>query len=489
MNNLRIVPRVDNLSEALTRLEPERVKVLADYLRSPEFECQVAHLLISRFYVTADLPSLVRDEVNTALRLRGIPDRSRMEITDSIITSMEAACEQVRMQARHSGLTLGEMPLLTHLASMAARNAEVMRSVASLAQIEVRAATMRGQVGAAFGRVRLPHVALNRTLSWDDLYVPPRLVSHASGERITDLTELVQLGRTSVVLGDPGAGKSTLVARLAHLLATDDNEQRVPFVLALRTLSSQFKRGLRPIKDYLKGVASVRHNVEFDDHEVEYLLLHGRAIVILDGLDEVVDLALRGSIIELIESFSNLYPLVTILVTSRRVGYSRQQPPMSADALAASPAVAFDSREFPIVEVLHFDHEQVGHYVAKWFALDDRDNEQHSLGAAFLRESRSVADLRSNPLLLSLLCATYSSEQAIPRNRALLYEHCALMVFNKWDSIRGIQVPEAFHGRLRGAVKYLAWEMFNAGRQTDLPRRKVLELVSRLSHPPPDRPG
>ena len=52
-----------------------------------------------------------------------------------------------------------------------------------------------------------------------------------------------------------------------------------------------------------------------------------------------------------------------------------------------------------------FKDEQVSEYVQKWFAVDlDLTKEEKKLkGEAFLTESKTVSDLRCNPLMLGLM--------------------------------------------------------------------------------------
>ena len=53
-------------------------------------------------------------------------------------------------------------------------------------------------------------------------------------------------------------------------------------------------------------------------------------------------------------------------------------------------------------------------------------------------ESEKVSDLRSNTLMLSLMCNIYRQENYIPENRPKIYQKCAEMLFKKWDKHRGI---------------------------------------------------
>jgi len=56
---------------------------------------------------------------------------------------------------------------------------------------------------------------------------------------------------------------------------------------------------------------------------VDLLLLTGRAVVIFDGLDELLDTSRRADVTTRVERFCAEYPLAPVLVTSRQVGYDQ----------------------------------------------------------------------------------------------------------------------------------------------------------------------
>src|SRR5207302_54277 len=56
---------------------------------------------------------------------------------------------------------------------------------------------------------------------------------------------------------------------------------------------------------------------------VDLMLLTGRAVVILDGLDELLDTSCRADVTTRVERFCAEYPLARVLVTSRTVGYEQ----------------------------------------------------------------------------------------------------------------------------------------------------------------------
>src|SRR5690606_10608434 len=104
-----------------------------------------------------------------------------------------------------------------------------------------------------------------------------------------------------------------------------------------------------------------------------------------------------------------------------------------------------------IYRLTAFTEEQVREYVGKWFAIEaDNLNDQTKVQVrSFMAESHNVPDLRSNPLMLALMCNIYKGENYIPRNRPDVYQRCATMLFERWDKGRNIEVGLPFEEHIR----------------------------------------
>ncbi|MEU3647099.1 NACHT domain-containing protein [Lentzea sp. NPDC034063] len=406
--------------------------VLAAYLESPDFATVVVQNRVGNMAGKGAL-----DQLREGLRLAGMSSDPVRRVADIVHDAMVAACREVAPHFAGSSAKIDRSDLFTS----AATNSAMLRRLKSSARIYAFAARMRDQVAALHSRIRMPHAGVSRSVRYDQLYVEPTLSSPfalrlgAPGERV-------------LVQGDPGAGKSTLAAKFAHDVAVDGTG-RVPFLVVLREFATSFDEGGRDLLHYLEKLCLAPYNVKPPRDGVEYLLRTGRAVVILDGLDELVQTELRRRVVSLVEGFAHLYPLVPILVTARKIGY--EDAPLSVDLFLPS-------------SIAEFAPQQVAAYVRRWFTLDEATSpaERERLITSFMEDSAQIPELRSNPLLLTLLCAMYSSDRYLPRNLAQVYERCALMMFEQWDSKRGIMLPLKFHGRLRGAVQHLAWWMFTA---------------------------
>lgn len=460
------------VDELLADMTPTELKQLDRYLASPDFEEIALQYLLGRMLKDEPWEKLqvnVRHEIRHSVRNHvSLIQEDLLITTDAIFDALKVASLEVPTPTANdiSGTTAAAA---AHLVAASAANSRLLQRVSNLAAAHEFADHLRAQVISLHGHMRLPHLGVSRAVPYDELYVAPLLQPEKEPSNVPDLATLPLPGRRSVILGDPGAGKSTLAAKVAHDVAADiveGAEGRVPFLLVLREFAGLFREGGKGLVQYLEQACRAPYNLEPPPDAVAYLLGNGRAMVLLDGLDELVEPELRRRFVQLVHGFVARFPLAPILVTARRIGYSD---------------VPLDRGMFSVGVVSDLTDEQVERYTQRWFALDastaERDRAQ--MATSFVAESRSIAELRANPLLLALLCAMYSSEHYIPTNLAQIYERCAVMLFDRWDIMRGISEGPQFHGRLRGAIQYLAWKLFTADELTKaLPQHRLLHHLA-----------
>ena len=170
-----------------------------------------------------------------------------------------------------------------------------------------------------------------------------------------------------------------------------------------------------------------------------------------------------------IESFANFYPSVSILVTSREVGY--KEAPLNEEI-------------FNSFSLGSFNDEQVKEYTEKWFTvtIEETENKRTKKVEAFLNESKGVPDLQKNPLMLGLMCNIYRGEGYIPRNRPDVYEKCADMLFERWDKRRDIKLPipiQKIQTKIKPTIMYLAnWIYREQSLQGGVIEQKLITKAS-----------
>ena len=310
----------------------------------------------------------------------------------------------------------------------------------------------RRQVRGQHGKLEPPDFERRRRVPIADIYVdtpvepeqrlvPDAILYDRPLKGLSDVRGIAAIIDRSVLLGDPGGGKTTATNVLAHQLAGDP-AGKAPFLVTLRDYAAQHPPK-RSVVGHIEHTLATFYQCPAPPGTVDRLLLTGRAIVIFDGLDELLDTSRRADVATRVERFCEEYPLAPVLVTSRLIGYDQAR---------------LDDDQFTCYRLGRFGDEQVAEYARKWFALEK--DARAGDAEAFLAESASVPDLRSNPLMLSLMCILYRGEGSLPRDRAGVYEQCANLLFRKWDERRRIH-RELRAGRLvETALRHLAWWLF-----------------------------
>ena len=389
-----------------------------------------------------------------------------------------AVLRQLALQEQEAGLLESLIAISSPTSSQP--NASELAAIDRFAQIYMQEMLMRTAdlVPQHFDtQVRIP---------LDQLYVAPRFA--AIGDQVVRLTPmndqidlyveevifpLVHAWRRmyrSVVLGAPGAGKTTLTQKLVHDLCSVTNMAGtcVPFLITLRKYDQRNENESIPFTSYISDYIAGELQIEVPRLAIEYLLASGRAMIIFDGLDELLRLDRRKDLVEAIHSFSRRYSSCSILVTSRIVGYDE------------SP---LDRKIFSQMYLTNLDEKAVETYAHNWFRLNQKldPSEQASIATHFLRESSSVKELRSNPLLLSLMCNIFRGAGYIPQNRSDLYERCAVMLFDEWDQSRGIDSGGPLKADARYALQDIAyWALTSPELDSGIPEPQLKKRLTRF---------
>ncbi|QIR36890.1 NACHT domain-containing NTPase [Tolypothrix sp. PCC 7910] len=284
--------------------------------------------------------------------------------------------------------------------------------------------------------------------------------------------EVVKRHHKLMVLGKPGAGKSTFLKYLAmQCIEGQYLTNRVPLFITLKDFAETPKQ-----PDVLEYIAQKLAfcGVKDASIRVDQLLRQGKVLVLLDGLDEVREEDTKR-VLRQIRDISDQFHTNQFVITCR----------------IAAKEYTFE--RFTEVEVADFDEEQIAIFSQNWFRLSDQVKSEKFIQK--LKDNEPIHELATNPLLLTLLCLVFGESADFPMNRSELYKEGVDVLLKKWDAKRNIERDEVYKNlSLHRKVDLLSQIALTTFENKDyFFKQKTIEayifdFISNLrdSHPDPD---
>ncbi|MBD2536161.1 NACHT domain-containing NTPase [Nostoc flagelliforme FACHB-838] len=277
------------------------------------------------------------------------------------------------------------------------------------------------------------------------------------------------------VLGKPGAGKTTFLEHLAiECNRGKFAANRVPIFVTLRDFADETRvAGEFHLLNYIcKEFLTCGIS---DPSVLETLLLSGRVLLLLDGLDEVLQQQSIGVVNE-IRKLSEKYQKNMFVVTCR------------------TAAKALNLRRFTDVEIAPFSQDQIVAFAQKWFTALTKTNVQDKQEQAVeftrqldLPENFQFRRLAVTPLFLHLACWVFHQQNKFPTQKAVFYKQCLDLLLNKWDETKGIERDEVYEGfllpqklKLLSQVASATFEQGNYFFEQHIVERYISDYISDL---------
>lgn len=257
-------------------------------------------------------------------------------------------------------------------------------------------------------------------------------------ERVSAL-EAVARYHKLIVLGKPGAGKTTFLQYLAQAYQRGELQDSVPIFIRLKDFGEATRNGI----SLLEYICQELEICGIGAKEVEKLLETGVILILLDGWDEVAQKD-RDAVGQEIRTFCQRYYKNKYAIATR------------------TSACNYQLEGFATVEIADFNQEQIAAFANKWFVAVAKNNQQDGLtkASAFidklnLPENYLIRELTTTPLLLHLACLAFDTKANFPRQRSKIYREALDILLCRWDAVRGIQREQNIS--LAGKIKLLSY--------------------------------
>jgi predicted NACHT family NTPase len=276
-----------------------------------------------------------------------------------------------------------------------------------------------------------------------------------------------------VILGEPGAGKTSLTKHATQLLAERRlriaDKYYVPIYIALNEAKFFFngEHGNEAADEFagedLLARTLAAYGFEKAHSFIVRKLRRGRCFIVFDGFDELANDHWQEVAAAMIRRLARNYSRNNrIVVTSRSAGF--RSPLFSA---------------FDTLQIVDMSAEQADSFIQRWFLHSE---EKASRLAEILRNNRRLQAIATNPLMLAVICITYDIRGDLPQRKADLYSYCIDTLLEFWDSSRGVDRSPVFDTSEKLKVlKHFAFDL-HAARRADFTDRIFMTAVRRHLH-------
>ena len=291
-----------------------------------------------------------------------------------------------------------------------------------------------------------------------------------------------------VIMGDPGAGKTTFLRRIANRLCRARlglqpkaarelgfEEAPIPVLVRLSDLHQHQRRcrnrdDAPPMPDspgwlaHFLAATWMDRETGLDEAFWRGTFKSGPAVALLDGLDEVPSDRDRRATVLWLEQLASTYGKLRLVVTCRPAAYQ-------AESVLSG---------FELTRIADLEDDAVKTFLGRWCEAVYADGERkaqehlHELLDA-LRHRPEIRRLARNPVMLTALAVVHWNEKRLPEQRADLYESILTWLARSREKLPNRPSDEECLSILQALA--LAMQVHEEGRQVQVPHYRAAEAI------------
>jgi GTPase SAR1 family protein len=289
----------------------------------------------------------------------------------------------------------------------------------------------------------------------DEMFVPLKLfrvgikIQKRKGE-VTRLPHFEQIPAPAVLqrserqillLGDAGSGKSTILRRLAYVVAQKGIESPTNAIIPILLRASDISRSSSPdLVDLIAENIAAIAGGDVTPEEAKHLI-KSQVVLLVDALDELPTDEERASTLRRVNNCLETLPGCRIIATSRTFAFVKRLPELEGYLDYTISALDFKQTEQIITR------------------LEKKRSLSSERSQELLRRLQQVHGVELNPLLVTVFAATTEySRQDIPANITELFKKYTEIMLGRWDASKGL--AHQYHAPLKDfLLKTVAYNM------------------------------